>query len=543
MSAGAGDSSADDRIGGTIGPYEVLDVIGTGRHGRIYRARHTLMEREVALKVIGREFSRRPQVRERFLREIRVSASLRHPNVIQVFDAGTHNDTHYLAMEHFPGRTLADRFDELGASPEESRRIGIEIAAALEAAHAAGIIHRGIEPANVLMNERGEIKILDFGVAKAQLDAAPSTITDPTDLIGNPSYMAPEQAMEPNNVSPRVDIYGLGATLYFCLTCRPPYEGDDPMTILAQVGKPFPHPRDLRPDIPADLEKLLLTCLKKDPGERYANAGELRTALATHGASGLEDADALLRGESAGTTAGSSAEAGGAAGAEEKRRSGARPMPYFRVFGPIEGCYDHNVQNKSLRIGRGEDMDIVLPGKAVSRHHATITMDRDGTHWVHDAESRAGTYVNGKPVKSAALRHGDSVQITHFVLQYRIDHSYVNAEGKPFPLNYLPSSMHARYRIVHYPGTRLFAPGDTLPVGQGGILVPIEQELNEQEMIEVELIWPGGKRKSFLAEILGTIQQSGMQLRCLKLHQVEAEHYEHAVKHAGRTAWIEIPRV
>ncbi len=542
MSDSGGETSPDSAIGQSIGPYEILAVIGEGRHGRIYQARHTLMEREVALKVIGSDFSRRPQVRERFLREIRVSASLRHPNVIQVFDAGVHNETHYLAMEHFPGRTLEDRFDELNASPEETRRIGVEIAAALEAAHAAGIIHRGIEPANILMNDQGEIKILDFGVAKAQLEAAPSTITDPTDLIGNPSYMAPEQAMEPDKVSPRVDIYSLGATLYFCLTGRPPYEGDDPMTILAQVGGPFPHPRDLRPDVPSDLEHLLLKCLQKDPRERFANAGELRMALDTHGASGVEDPDALMRDLDGSTTAGSSAEAD-AARPGEKRRSGARPMPYLRIFGPIEGCYDHNVQDKSLRIGRGEDMEIVLPGKAVSRHHATITMDEDGTHWIHDADSRAGTFLDGKAVKSAPLHHGDSVQVTHFVLQYRIDHSYINAEGKPFPLNYLPSSMHARYRVVHFPGERLFAPGDTLPVGQGGILVPIDHDLNEQEMIEVELIWPGGKRKSFLAEILGTLQQSGMHLRCLKLHQVDADQYEHAVKHAGRTPWIEIPRV
>ncbi len=539
-------------LGQTIGPYKILSLLAVGKRAQVYLAQHIVMGRKCAFKATPPRVSMTDKNIERFRREIRITASLQHPNIIEFYDAGkyksgkyTDEELIYLVMECFDGMDLAKRFAGTPAPIDVTVAVGTQVASALVAAHEQGIVHREIEPDNILMSNDGWIKVVDFGIAKAYEKSAGGEITDPMDLLGSPSFMAPEQAWAPDRITPQADIYGLGALLYFCLTGRPPYEGDQPMEIIQQLGAPPPSVAVLRPDVPEILRDLVERAMAKDPDDRFLNAESLYQELANisldtdAGTKSPQPADhtptpnaqILLKGFAP------------ASRIETKEGKGQRAIAYLRIFGPVDGCWEYRLEDKKMTIGRNPDCDVVLSDNAVSRHHASLYPGEDEQHLIEDNQSRAGLVVNGETVERATLRPGDTIQIAHYILQYRRDAKHVSDEIRHFPLNFLPTSMEARYRLVYFPPGRIFETGDTLPIGRGGIYVPVEVAPVEDVCAEVELAWPNGKKRTFLAEILGTLPSDGKLLLCLKLHLIDKERYERVVKRSRRGPWATAPKM
>jgi tetratricopeptide (TPR) repeat protein len=275
-----------DRALPAVPGYEVLSELGRGGMGVVYLARQEALNRVVALKMLrlGRQASARD--RARFQGEARLAARLQHPNIVQVHEVGEHDGLAYFSMELVAGASLAERAAGGPQPPRDAARLAAVVARALHYAHERGVVHRDLKPANVLLDAPldgaaaswGEPKVTDFGLAKNLDD--PSGETRPGDLIGTPSYMAPEQAGAAGSVGPLADVYALGAILYELLTGRPPFKGQTAAETVYQVlhAEVVP-PCRLRPQVPRDLETVCLKCLERDPRRRYASARALADDL------------------------------------------------------------------------------------------------------------------------------------------------------------------------------------------------------------------------------------------------------------------------
>ncbi len=258
--------------------YTLTDRIGGGGMAEVYLARDTVLEREVAVKILRGQFSHDDEFVERFRREARSAAALSHPNIVQVYDQGRAEDgTYYMAIEYVPGGTLKERIVEQGAlDPAEAVGIAGKVAEALSVAHDRGIIHRDIKPQNVLMTPRGEAKVADFGIARA---ASATVVTQTNLVLGTAGYMSPEQAIG-ERVEPTSDLYSLGVVLYEMLTGCLPYEADTPIGVAMQhINAPPQSPRDANPEVPEDLDAVTLRLLSKDPADRYPSADTLAQDL------------------------------------------------------------------------------------------------------------------------------------------------------------------------------------------------------------------------------------------------------------------------
>ena len=260
--------------------YQVEAVLGHGGMGIVYRALDTRLHRSVALKMLLAGRYARPGERERFLREAEAAAGLRHPNIVQVYDVGDHGGRPYFIMEFVEGGSLAQ---QLSGAPLPARRAAelvATLAGAMQAAHQGGIIHRDLKPSNILVTADGTPKVADFGLARWQEGGA--GLTKSGAALGTPSYMAPEQARgHVDAIGPPADVYSLGAILYELLTGRPPFRAETASETERQVigQEPVP-PSRLNAKVPRDLETVCLKCLEKEPGRRYATAGELAADLA-----------------------------------------------------------------------------------------------------------------------------------------------------------------------------------------------------------------------------------------------------------------------
>ena len=259
--------------------YEVLEVVGRGGMGVVYRARHVRLDRPVALKMLltGAHASR--ESRERFLREARMGAGLRHPNIVQVHDMGDQDGLPYFTMEFVEGGNLAQKLAGMPQPPRQAAALLATLAEAVQAAHRCGIVHRDLKPANVLLTADGTPKICDLGLAR-RLDGE-AGLTWTGTVVGTPSYMAPEQAeARPQTLGPAVDIHALGAILYELLTGRPPFRAETASETVRQVisRDPLP-PSRLNGKVPRDLETICLKCLHREPHLRYASAAALAADL------------------------------------------------------------------------------------------------------------------------------------------------------------------------------------------------------------------------------------------------------------------------
>jgi eukaryotic-like serine/threonine-protein kinase len=262
-----------------IGDYELLEELGRGGMGVVYKARQSKLNRLVALKMIlAGEYAGERDI-ARFRTEAEAVARLQHPNIVQIFEVGEHDGHPYFSLEFVDGGSLAQRLDGTPLPSHQAARLVETLARAMHAAHQAGVVHRDLKPANVLLTADGTPKITDFGLAK-KLDSDAGQ-TQSGAIMGTPSYMAPEQAGgKSNEIGPAADTYALGAILYECLTGRPPFKASTPLDTVLQVvsDEPVP-PRQLQSKTPRDLETICLKCLQKAPGKRYTTAADLAEDL------------------------------------------------------------------------------------------------------------------------------------------------------------------------------------------------------------------------------------------------------------------------
>ncbi|GLW09339.1 hypothetical protein Misp01_44680 [Microtetraspora sp. NBRC 13810] len=271
------------------GRYELLESLGQGGMGDVYRARDLELERSVAVKVLPSQFVRHPEFRTRFRREARAAAGLTHPGIAMIHDIGEdtggEQPTPYLVMELIEGRTLAEVLQERGPfPPAEAAQIVIAVLDALEHSHSRDIVHRDIQPSNIMLTGNGipRVKVMDFGIAKL----LPDTVTGLTatgSLLGAPSYLSPEQARG-ERTDHRTDLYSLGCVYYELLTGRPPFVGENISVVLFQhLERRADPPSAHRRGIPARSDSTVPRSLEKDPRRRYQNAGEMRAAISARG--------------------------------------------------------------------------------------------------------------------------------------------------------------------------------------------------------------------------------------------------------------------
>ncbi len=258
--------------------YELLEEAGRGGMGVVYKARDRETGEIVALKVLKQDIAVDPVAAERFINEVRLSRRITHKNVTRVYEFTRAGATAYLSMEYIEGESLRSIADRMGAvGLRKGVQIGRQICAALHEAHAQGIVHRDLKPENVMLDKSGNVKVMDFGIARL-LDA--SATHTASGIIGTPAYMAPEQA-EGKAVDARTDIYAVGLILYEIFTGRTAFTGDTPMVVaLKQIRETPVAPRTLEPTIPWQLEATILRCLDKDPAQRFQSAEEVDAALA-----------------------------------------------------------------------------------------------------------------------------------------------------------------------------------------------------------------------------------------------------------------------
>ncbi len=276
--------------------YEVETLLGAGGMGIVARARHRVLDRPVVIKLLKTPHASEEAVR-RFLREARAAAAIESAHVVRVIDAGLlDRERPYLVLEHLEGRDLAAELSERGPLPAaEAIELALQCAEALALAHARGIVHRDIKPANLFISRdadgRPQLKVLDFGIAKALSDSdiatADGSLTESSAVIGSPRYMSPEQLQDSSEVDGRTDIWALGAVLYELVSGKPAFDGPNLAVLATRIlTQPFTPVRELAPDAPEEVALVIERCLQKDRDERYASVAELGHALVA--ASGRE---------------------------------------------------------------------------------------------------------------------------------------------------------------------------------------------------------------------------------------------------------------
>jgi serine/threonine protein kinase/Tfp pilus assembly protein PilF len=259
------------------GRYQVIEELGHGGMGRVYKVQDTKIGEKIALKLIRPEAGLDKTSLERFSNELKLARKIRHKNVCQMFDLGEDQGTRYITMEYVHGEDLKQLIRKVGQlSPGQSIGIARQVCDGLEEAHKLGVVHRDLKPQNIMVDEDGKARIMDFGIARS---LSGKSITGAGVLIGTPEYMSPEQ-VEGKDIDQRSDIYSLGIILYEMVTGRVPFEGDTPFTIGVKQKSEIPKdPRGLNSQIPQDLSRVVLKCLAKDKEKRYQSAGELGTDL------------------------------------------------------------------------------------------------------------------------------------------------------------------------------------------------------------------------------------------------------------------------
>src|SRR5450432_3961530 len=271
--------------GTRLGPYEILAPIGAGGMGEVYKARDSRLERMVAIKVLPQHLSSSAEVRQRFEREAKTISQLSHPHICALYDVGREGENEYLVMELLEGETLSDRLAKGPLPLDQTLRFGVEVADALDKAHRQGIVHRDLKPANVMLTRSG-VKLLDFGLAKAMappaqqssLTALPTQqgLTQEGTILGTFQYMAPEQ-LEGKDADGRTDIFAFGAVLYEMATGKKAFAGANQASLITAIMSSEPAPISaVQPTAPAALDRVVLTCLAKDPDDRWQSASDLK---------------------------------------------------------------------------------------------------------------------------------------------------------------------------------------------------------------------------------------------------------------------------
>jgi eukaryotic-like serine/threonine-protein kinase len=263
--------------------YEIGGVLGRGGMAEVHRGRDLRLGREVAVKVLRHDLARDPSFQVRFRREAQASASLNHPMIVAVYDTGEDRTasgaTPYIVMEYVEGETLRDVLRREGhLRPERAMSLAADICGALDFSHRNGIVHRDVKPGNVMITPQGTVKVMDFGIARAVSDSA-ATMTSTAAVIGTAQYLSPEQARG-ESVDARSDVYSMGCMLYELVCGAPPFTGDSPVSVAYQHVREDPRlPSSINPEIPPELDAILLKAMSKNPANRYQSAADMRSDL------------------------------------------------------------------------------------------------------------------------------------------------------------------------------------------------------------------------------------------------------------------------
>jgi len=264
--------------GENVGPYRIVEQLGSGGMATVYKGYQPSLDRYVALKVMHPMFKGNPQFFERFKREARIVAKLEHPNIIPIHDFNEHKGEPYLVMRYVEGDTLKPHMEGQPMPADEVLRVIRPVCSALNYAHSQGVLHRDIKPSNIMVTTDGSIFVTDFGLAR-MVEAGESTLSQDM-MVGTPQYISPEQAQGVKELDGRTDIYSLGVVLYEMLTGRVPFSADTPFaTVHDHIYTPLPPPSSVNPNISPAVERMLLKALAKDPGDRYPTAKDLLEAV------------------------------------------------------------------------------------------------------------------------------------------------------------------------------------------------------------------------------------------------------------------------
>jgi serine/threonine protein kinase len=383
-------------VGQSFDDFEVLEEIGRGGMGVVYKARQKSLDRLVALKMLLGDHFRNPTLLTRFLAEARAAASLAHPNIVAIYQVGECFAGRYFVMELVDGQSLESVIKDRTVPVSWAVSLMIPVTEAVHYAHTRGIIHRDLKPANIMIDKFRRPVVMDFGIAK--FVGKPSSLTQHGTVVGTPAYMPPEQAGEDvSQVGPHSDVYSLGAILYTLLTGKLPYDAGSPLHTILRVISPDSPPavRELRPAVPPELERICMKSLSKVPADRQPSAQAL--------------ADELRR-----FRAGAPPQQGGSNTFRALQPSvllvSQATKKVFRIFGG------------TTVIGRSSECDVVLKAADISKRHCQITLDGDQLT-VEDLNSANGTWVNERQIKRAPLQDGDALDIGGHLFQICVQKS------------------------------------------------------------------------------------------------------------------------
>ncbi len=375
---GGGDPG-DPIVGQTFAGCTVLRKLGQGGMGAVYLAQRGADGAQVVVKFLAAEQAANPTWRARFVREAQVMQRIEHENVVAIHAVEADGQHPFIVMEFVDGRSLEEELEERERfEPLEAARIARDIALGLASAHTQGVIHRDIKPANVLLSRAGEVKVLDFGLAKnVEVDDGLSL---PGQVLGTPHYMAPEQWGD-HMVDARCDVYSLGATLYHLVTGNTPFRGRNPTAISRRAMRgEFPRPRELAPELSEEVELVILRMMMTNRTYRYPTAEACAADLTR-----------LLEG---------------------------KVVPVPRLVPAGGGARIPLIPGESFLLGRDETCDVPVDDRSVSRQHARIDRDRTG-FVLHDLGSTYGTFVGGMRVQHVVLKDRDEVRLGKVTFHFR----------------------------------------------------------------------------------------------------------------------------
>jgi serine/threonine-protein kinase len=276
------------------GRYRIIEKIGQGGMGEVFKATDLELSETVALKMIRPELSEKPEIVERFKRELQLARKINHPNVIRIHDLGSADGIRYISMKYIEGQSLKDLLRASGKlTIDKAIEISTQVADALNAAHMNGVVHRDLKPQNIMLDRNGNALVLDFGIARS---VAETSLTGTGILIGTPDFMSPEQ-IHGEHADARTDIYSFGIILYEMVTGRLPFIADNPAILLhLHLHEKPMSPASLNKDVPKWLDGIILKCIEKKPENRFANFLEIKDALAHPGSRGVKNVKAGSKG-------------------------------------------------------------------------------------------------------------------------------------------------------------------------------------------------------------------------------------------------------